>query len=78
MGKKGAMTEATALLEMLGLVDRVDAKVEELSHGNQQRAQLAVALMHRPGLLVLDEPFAGLDPIGVDAGALLEPSARSR
>jgi ABC-2 type transport system ATP-binding protein len=74
MGKKGAMTEATALLEMLGLVDRSDAKVEELSHGNQQRAQLAVALMHRPGLLVLDEPFAGLDPIGVDAlsGVLAE------
>lgn len=67
MPKAGAVTEATRLLEMLGLGDRVDAKIEELSHGNQQRAQLAVALMHRPDLLVLDEPFAGLDPIGVDA-----------
>jgi ABC-2 type transport system ATP-binding protein len=52
-------------LERLGLADRAGAKVEELSHGNQQRAQLAAALVHAPDLLVLDEPFAGLDPVAV-------------
>jgi ABC-2 type transport system ATP-binding protein len=54
-------------LVTLGLADRADAKLEELSHGNQQRAQLAAALAPNPQLLVLDEPFAGLDPIGVDS-----------
>src|SRR5215211_4830288 len=56
---------ARAWLTRLGLEDRAGAKVEELSHGNQQRAQLAAALVHEPDLLVLDEPFAGLDPIAV-------------
>ena len=54
-------------LTRLGLEQRTDAKVESLSHGNQQRAQLAVALVHDPELLILDEPLAGLDPGGIDA-----------
>jgi ABC-2 type transport system ATP-binding protein len=56
---------ARSWLERLDLTDRAGAKLEELSHGNQQRAQLAVALVHEPDLLVLDEPFAGLDPVAV-------------
>ena len=78
MAKMAANDEATRLLEMLGLADRTDSKIEELSHGNQQRAQLSVALMHGPDLLVLDEPFAGLDPIGVAAlSAVLAERATS-
>jgi ABC-2 type transport system ATP-binding protein len=73
-----ARSAAKAWLERLGLGDRANAKVEELSQGNQQRVQLAAALVHRPDLLVLDEPFAGLDPIVTDllAGVLREEAAR--
>jgi ABC-2 type transport system ATP-binding protein len=53
-------------IDRLGLSGREKTRVDALSHGNQQRAQLAVALVHDPELLVLDEPFSGLDPGGID------------
>ncbi len=58
----------------LGLGERRRDQVEKLSLGNQQRVQLAAALVGRPEVLILDEPFSGLDPVGVDAlaEALLE------
>lgn len=68
---------ARAWLERLGLGSREAERVEALSHGNQQRVQLAAALVHSPDLLILDEPFAGLDPIATDvmAGVLREQAA---
>jgi ABC-2 type transport system ATP-binding protein len=65
LSAREAGAAAADWLERLGLAKRAGAKVVELSHGNQQRAQLAAALVHSPDLLVLDEPFAGLDPVAV-------------
>jgi ABC-2 type transport system ATP-binding protein len=75
---RAARVAALDWLERLGLADRAETRIEALSHGNQQRVQLAAALVHRPELLVLDEPFAGLDPVAVRtlAGVLRGEAAR--
>ena len=57
-------TRAQEILDALAFADRARDRVENLSLGNQQRVQLAAALVHRPDVLVLDEPFSGLDPVG--------------
>jgi len=78
MSRRVAYLEAGRWLEDFGLADRAHGRLEELSHGNQQRLQLAAALVHSPELLVLDEPFAGLDPVGVGAmGEILASQAAS-
>jgi len=71
MDAAAARSETGLWLERLGLADRVDSRLEQLSHGNQQRVQLVAALIHRPGLAVLDEPFSGLDPLGVEAMSMV-------
>ena len=65
-------------LRRLGIGGQAFARVEALSHGNQQRVQLAAALVHDPQVLVLDEPFSGLDPLGIrDMAGVLRELARA-
>jgi ABC-2 type transport system ATP-binding protein len=66
MREPEARAAARGWLERLGLADRATAKVQTLSKGNQQKVQFAGAVLHRPALAVLDEPFAGLDPLNQD------------
>lgn len=64
--RRRAREAARHWTERLGLADRHDEQVQQLSLGNQQRVQLAAALVHAPDVLVLDEPFSGLDPVAVE------------
>lgn len=73
-----AKGRGTELLGELGLGERLGAKLDDLSLGNQQRVQLAASLIHDPDVLILDEPFSGLDPVAVDVmSAMLKDRARS-
>ncbi|CAM3341495.1 ABC transporter ATP-binding protein [Stackebrandtia soli] len=77
MTSAAAKTATGEWLERLGLADRGRDFVQDLSLGNQQRVQLAVSLVFDPKVLILDEPFSGLDPLAVDtmASVLSERSA---
>jgi ABC-2 type transport system ATP-binding protein len=66
MQKMEAITELKYWLEKFKIPEYENKKVEELSKGNQQKIQFIAAVIHKPRLLILDEPFSGLDPINVE------------
>jgi ABC-2 type transport system ATP-binding protein len=71
LDRRAAAAGVERWLARLGLRERAESRLDALSHGNQQHVQLAAALVHDPVALVLDEPFAGLDPLAVDALAAI-------
>lgn len=66
LSRRDATDSMRRWTERLGIAERVGDTVDALSLGNQQRVQLAAALVHDPAVLILDEPFSGLDPVAVD------------
>lgn len=66
MPAAAARSAAEAWLARFDLADRAGAEVRDLSKGNQQKVQFISAILHRPALAVLDEPFSGLDPVNQD------------
>ncbi|MDQ0217621.1 ABC transporter ATP-binding protein [Peribacillus cavernae] len=66
MNKASAIKELQAWLERFKVPDYLDKRVEELSKGNQQKIQFIASIIHKPKLLILDEPFSGLDPVNVE------------
>ncbi|WP_210364675.1 ABC transporter ATP-binding protein [Bacillus sp. REN3] len=66
MTKQEALRELDLWLNRFKVPEYADKKVEELSKGNQQKIQFIAAVIHKPKLLILDEPFSGLDPVNVE------------
>ncbi|ATH94926.1 sodium ABC transporter ATP-binding protein [Bacillus glycinifermentans] len=66
MTKQKALKEMEKWLERFHITEYADKRVEELSKGNQQKIQFITAVLHKPELLILDEPFSGLDPVNVE------------
>jgi len=66
MDKKTIISEMEYWLERFKIPEYANKKVEELSKGNQQKIQFITAVIHKPKLLILDEPFSGLDPVNVE------------
>ncbi len=67
MSRDDARASSRHWLSVMGIGDRSEHRLDSLSLGNQQRVQMVAALLHSPELLVLDEPFSGLDPTGIEA-----------
>ncbi|WP_066316752.1 ABC transporter ATP-binding protein [Bacillus sp. FJAT-29814] len=66
MQKADALKELKIWLEKFKVPEYENKRVEELSKGNQQKIQFIAAVIHKPKLLILDEPFSGLDPVNVE------------
>jgi len=66
MKKAAAQSALKTWLERLGIAEHEHKRVEQLSKGNQQKVQIISALIHDPDLVILDEPFSGLDPVNAD------------
>ncbi|MEH7110329.1 ABC transporter ATP-binding protein [Bacillus sp. JJ1764] len=66
MAKSDALKELRMWLERFKVTEYEDKRVEELSKGNQQKIQFIAAVIHKPKLIILDEPFSGLDPVNVE------------
>lgn len=66
MRKKEIVSELESWLERFKVPEYMNKRVEELSKGNQQKIQFISAVIHKPKLLILDEPFSGLDPVNVE------------
>ncbi len=78
MGGRAARERALALLERLDLAAHARSKVSELSKGMQQKVQFAVTVLHEPRLIIVDEPFSGLDPVNTQVLEALLREMRAR